>query len=233
MNRKDHLRQALLPGIGLGAAVSLIHLDLAIAGLALFVLTLGVMVMANPKMFVSQGIEQRTLSNVDYTRSQFMAPLIVPGVTMLASFALEPAPVPPVVAAPLVFVAITASTTWSFARIHRTTALAGRRRSAAALEKAPFETATVSRIEAVSSPQGRLVVQALSEIGAVDGIQVRLWRVAQNTGLDVDELHATCRTLEQLGVTRVSGIDSGEDRSRNLVELTPVGVRTVIEARSR
>lgn len=229
----DELGRALIPGIGFGAALSLIQFDLPLWGLGVLLLAMGLLLVAQPTIFRGTGMEQRTLSDADFTKSQALAPLVVSGVAALGSFALEPAPIAPAIAAPLVFLAISASTTWSFLRITRQQQAVGRRRAKAALAKAPFEEATADRVAAVSGTAGQRVVRGLHEIGAVDGIQVRMWRLAKTADADVESVHATCRDLEKLGIVRVSGIDSGSDRSRNLVELTPVGVRTVTESRSR
>lgn len=231
--KDDELGRALIPGIGFGAALSLIQFDLPLWGLGVLILAMGMLMVAQPEIFRGTGMEQRTLSDADFTKSQLTAPLVVPGIAALGSFALEPAPITPVIAAPLVFLVISASTTWSFLRITRQQQAVGRRRAKAALAKAPFEEATINRVAAVSEAAGRRVVHGLQEIGAVDGIQVRMWRLAKTVGTDVESLHATCRDLEKLGIVRVSGIDSGADKSRNLVEVTPVGVRAVRESRSR
>lgn len=227
------LGRALIPGIGFGAALSLIQFDLPLWGLGVCIVAMGLLLVAQPAIFRGTGMEQRTLSDADFTKSQLMAPLVVPGVAALASFALEPAPIAPAIAAPLVFLAISASTTWSFLRITRQQQAVGRRRAKAALAKAPFDEATADRVTAVSETAGRRVVRGLHDIGAVDGIQVRMWRLAKTADTDVETLHATCRDLEKLGIVRISGIDSGADQSRNLVELTPVGVRAAAESHSR
>lgn len=230
------LGRALVPGIGVGAALTLIHLDVPLVGLAVFLAAVVVLFVLNPRMFTAEGsggLVQRTLSDADYTRSQLAAPLILPGATMLFSFALEPADLDPVFIAPLVFVALTASSTWAFLRVGSENRRVGRRRSSAALEKAAFEEATTRRVEAVSTEHGGAVVRGLQTVGAVDGIQVRLWRLADTTGLTVEQVSRQCRELEKLGVVRVSGIDAGDDVSRTLAELTPVGVRTALESRRR
>lgn len=227
------LSRALVPGIGLGAAMSLIRFDLPLWGVLVAVAAFGVLALTHPQFLRGGGTEQRTLSSADHTRSELLAPFIVPGVTMLASFALEPTSVEPVIAAPATFLAMTATSTWALLRASRRERLLGRRRAAAALEKAPFGEATASRIAAVSSPDARSVLGGLSRIGAVDGIQVRLWRLAKAVDTDIDHLYTTCRELEKIGIVRVSGIDSGPDKPRTLVELTPVGVRTLRESRSR
>lgn len=229
----EALGRALSPGIGFGAALSLIRLEYPIWGLVVFAVAVGALLVAQPKLFRGTGMEARTLSDTDYTKSQMMAPFIAPGVTMIASFALEPASIDPVIAAALVFVAMSATTTWSFLRIGRQQQTVGRRRAQAALEKAPFEEATTTRIEAVGTATGHQVVRGLREVGAVDGIQVRMWRLAEVTGIGVGRVHAACSELEKLGLVRLSTIDSGSEKPRNLAELTPVGVRTVTEARSR
>lgn len=229
----DELGRALIPGIGFGAALSLIQFELPLWGLGVFILAVGLLVVTQPAIFRGTGMEQRTIFDADLTKSQLTAPLVIPGVAALGSFALEPAPIEPVIAAPLVFLVMSAATTWSFLRITRQQQAVGRRRAKAALAKAPFREATADRVAAVSTPAGRQVVRGLHEIGAVDGIQVRMWRLAKVADADVESLHATCRELEKLGIVRVSGIDSGSDKPRNLVELTPVGVRVTTESRSR
>lgn len=101
----------------------------------------------------------------------------------------------------------------------------GLRRAQAALAKAPFESTTDNRVTAVTPPAGRQVVRGLREIGAVDGVQVRMWWRAKMADTDVENRHATYRELEQLEIARGSDIDSRSDKSCNLGELTPVGVR--------
>lgn len=231
--RRVNLGEALIPGIGFGSSLALLQFELWIPALVVAILAAGVLFLAKPRIFRPTGLEQRTTSEVDYTSAQAIMPLAAPGVTFLAATVVEPASLDPWLAAPLWMLALSGTTTWALLRMQRQTLRIGNRRAKAALETTGLEAATATRIAAATTPAAGQLLRALRTVGAVDGIQVRLWKLAEDTGREVAELRELAVQLQQHGLVRLSVIDSGADHSRNLLELTPVGIRTMLEGRRR
>lgn len=232
-SRGVSLGEALIPGVGLGTSLALFQLELWIPAVVAVILTVGALVVARPRIFRPTGLEQRTTSAADYTRSQMIMPLAAPGVTFLAGIVLEPAGLAPWLAVPLWVLALSVTTSWALLRLQRQSLRIGNRRARAALETTGLEAATATRIDVASTLAASQLLHALRRVGAVDGIQVRLWKLAEDTGREVTELREVAVRLQRHGLVRLSMIDSGADQSRNLLELTPVGVRTMLESRRR
>ncbi|WP_290217043.1 hypothetical protein [Corynebacterium atrinae] len=76
----------------------------------------------------------------------------------------------------------------------------------------------------------RPILEALLTIGAVDGIRVRVWKIAEITGQTNEQVKEEATELYRAGLVGVSTFDSGDDISRHLVDLTKVGVRVIEEA---
>lgn len=229
--RGQEISWSLALGLGAvtAAAVTLFQLELLVAGfIAVGVLAvLGVGLLARRPRRFRHGFEMRTTSDADYPQSAYWLPFLPAGVVLLGSLGLEPAESDPAFAVPAYAAVMTASFTWAYRRSGAETRRVGRRRARVALEKADFSEATASRLDATESH--REVVTALLSLGAVDGIQVRVWRLADELGCGVDALRERIRALSRHQVVRTSAVDAGDDPGRHLVELTPVGVRTVHE----
>lgn len=217
-----------------GAAATLFHLGASTAGAIAMglslVLCLGPLI-RRPKQHLNTGTVVRVPSEADHPESVAWRLFLPAAGVLLAGLGLEPLSLEPLFAAPLYFVAVSAALTWAVRRSgsenHRVT----RRRTQAALGKADLMEATVARLTAVETH--RDVVSGLFALGAVDGIQVRLWRLAEELGEGVDALRWSVSELSRCGVVRTSAVDAGGDPARGLVELTPVGVRVTHELQRR
>ncbi|AGF73194.1 hypothetical protein [Corynebacterium halotolerans] len=225
---------ALAMGAAAGACVTLFHLELFIAGL----IALGVLVLlglapviVHPKRSLRTGHVVRVTSEADYPQSAHWRPFLPAIGIFAAGVGLEPTTVDPTVAVPAYFTAMTASSTWAFRRAGSESRCIGRRRAQAALEKADLAEATSFRLTVAEEHRG--VLAGLVTLGAIDGIQVRLWKLAEVTGAGIDVLREKIAGLSRAGVVRTSAVDAGDDPSRGLVELTPVGVRVLHELRRR
>lgn len=233
-------RSWLLPGIGFGVSVALMRFELWLPALVLFIVTTGVALVTDPairqspRSLLNTGIiVRKTGGDSDVSWGHALSPLLAPGAALLVSGALESASVDPMITGPLMFVMISGASTWAAMRMMTQAQRTDRRRIRTALDTTTLEVATRSRIEAITTPPGSTIARALLQIGAVAGTQVRLWRLSEASGLALAELWSTCRQLAAMDLVRNSGVDAGDDRSRNLTELTPVGLRCLQEAQRR
>lgn len=226
--------QAIAVGTTTGAAVTLFHLGAPVAGFIALGLSLLLCVgplLLRPRQHLNTGTVVRVTSEADHPESAARRSFIPAAGVVLAGLGLEPLPLGPAYTAPLLFVAVSAALAWAVRRSGSESHRITRRRVRAALAKADLEEATVPRLTAVEAHHD--VVSGMFALGAVDGVQVRLWRLAERLGTGVDALRERISGLSRCGVVRTSAVDAGDDPARSLVELTPVGVRAAHELRRR
>ncbi|MGP6172567.1 hypothetical protein [Corynebacterium sp. A21] len=235
----EPLQKTLIPALGFGVSIALFRFELWLPALVMLILAVGVGLVAdprvrrNPRLMFTSGTLVRTTSEAEYEQRNPLLFLFVPSAALAASWVLEPVATAPEITVPLTFLALTVTSAWAFLRIMNSSTHPGRKRMQAAMKKEPLESATRPLIEAISTPPRRKLTQALVKIGAVDGIQARFWLLSEVSGLPLEQLQQECRELAHLGLVRNSGIDAGEDLSRHLTELTPVGLRALVESRPR
>lgn len=225
---------ALTMGAAAGGCVTLFQLELFIAGM----IALGIVVLiglapaiAHPKRSLRTDRVVRTTSEADYPSSAYWWSFLPAIALLFAGVGLEPATLDSAVVAPVYFGATAASFSWAFRRSGSENRRIGRRRAQAALEKADLAEATSSRLAVAEEHRG--VLAGLVALGAIDGIQVRLRKLAEVTGTGVEALREKTAGLSRAGVVRTSAVDAGNDPGRGLVELTPVGVRALHELQRR
>lgn len=224
------LHRALAPSLGIAASFTLVHLGMPLAGLVAVVVAIGVTLLVLPRHAWSGGMDMMTTSDADYTRWDHIRPFVPGALGFLSGSVLADLPTPPVVW-PFYFASVAGVILWTVAAEGRRAAVLGRRRARRALEQTSLEDATTTRLDAADSH--RAVLRGLAELGAVDGIRARMWRLAGHLDREVADVREEVRALQQVGVVSVSTIDAGADTSRHLVELTPVGVRVMEELRNR
>lgn len=218
--------QALLPSVGLGATFTLALTQMYLPALAVGLVTALITYLVLPRSFWSSGLDMSRTSPEDFSRWDHIRPFL-PGGLIIGSGLLPDA----ALGWPLYFFGTTAAMLWAFRASGRRSATVGRRRARAALKATPREEATASRIDAAEK-HGDLLL-ALVSLGAVDGIRARVWKLAAVMERAESQVHEASVALHRQGVVDISTIDSGEDSSRHLVELTPVGVRVVAELTRR
>lgn len=214
------LPRVLLPSLGFGALFTFIHLEMWWWALVSAVLTIGVAWLTVPRSAWDVGLDLKTTSDTDFTRWDHLR-IFLPGPTL----GLGPQ------WWPLYFAGVTGVTVWTFRASARRTAAMGRRRIAGALEQTSLEDATGSRLRVADDHHD--ILRALLQLGAVDGIRARMWRLADAVGREVSDVREAVLALDRVGVVRVSTIDAGADTTRHLVDLSPVGVRVMEELRRR
>ena len=224
------LHRALAPSLGIAASFTLLHLGMVLAGLVAAVVTAGVAFLVLPRHVFSGGMDMMSTSDTDYTRWDHIRPFLPGALGFLSGSVLADLPTPSVVW-PFYFVSVTGVILWSFAAEGRRAAAVGRRRARRALEQTSLEDATTTRLDAADAH--RELLKGLAELGAVDGIRARMWRLAGYLDREVPGVHEEVRALQQVGVVGLSTVDAGADISRHLVEITPVGVRVLEELRNR
>jgi len=192
--------------------------------------TAGVAFLVLPRHVFSGGMDMMSTSDADYTRWDHIRPFLPGALGFLSGSVLADLPTPSVVW-PFYFVSVTGVILWSFAAEGRRAAAVGRRRARRALEQTSLEDATTTRLDAADAH--RELLKGLAELGAVDGIRARMWRLAGYLDREVPGVHEEVRALQQVGVVGLSTVDAGADISRHLVEITPVGVRVLEELRNR
>lgn len=206
---------------------TLIHLEMWWWALVSTVLTIGVAWLTVPRSAWDAGLDLKTTSDTDYTRWDH-ARIFLPGVmSFLAGPTLSLGPQ----WWPVYFLGVTGVTVWTIRASARRTAAMGQRRIAGALEQTSLEDATRSRLQAADDH--RDILRALLQLGAVDGIRARMWRLSDALGREVSDVRAEVLALDRVGVVRISTIDAGADTARHLVDLSPVGVRVMEELRRR
>lgn len=99
--------------------------------------------------------------------------------------------------------------------------------SQALADTSPTE-ATAERLDVAA--EHRTILEALLAVGAVDGIRVRVWKLADITGLSAEQVKEETTELYRAGLVGVSTFDSGDDITRHLVDLSKIGVRVTDEA---
>lgn len=213
--------------LSIAAAFTLIHLEMWVAAAVAAIVTVGVVAAVVPRdQWVSGGMDMKTTSETDFTQWDHIRPLL-PG-----AIAILPGPwIDMSTWWPLYTSGVTGALMWGFHRQARRSAVLGRRRARRALELTSLEEATLPRLTAAT--EHRAVLRGLTELGAVDGIRARTWRLAQHLDTTVPEVHEEVHALERVGIVSVSSVDAGADISRHLVEVTPVGVRVIAEMRTR
>lgn len=219
--------QALIPSVGFGATFTLTLTQMYLPALAFGLVTALITYVVLPRSFWSSGLDMSRTSPEDFSRWDHIRPFL-PGGLILGSGLLPDA----ALGWPLYFFGTTAAMLWALRAGggHRSAAV-GRRRARAALKATPREEATASRIDAAEEHGD--VLLALVSLGAVDGIRARVWKLAAVMERAESEVHGASVALHRQGVVSMSTIDSGEDSSRHLVELTQVGVRVVAELARR
>ncbi|AGF73195.1 hypothetical protein [Corynebacterium halotolerans] len=219
--------QALVPGVGLGLLTTFAHLGLLVPTIAVAALTLVVLLVWRPEELsvFNSGYEAVDSRPGDYPTWYYWAPVIPPAVTFLAGFALEPLPVAPVLAGTTYGAAAMLSMTWMCRRIGGQMARVGARRARKILAEPGLDGLTRERLDAAE--HHRTLLTALLGVGAVDGLRVRLWKLNEIIGTDQSDLLTGARELRRHGLVGISTIDAGDDVSRQLLELTPTGVRVL------
>lgn len=219
--------QALVPGVGLGLLTTFAHLGLLVPTITVAALTLVVLLIWRPRelSLFNSGYEAVDSRSDDYPTRYYWAPLIPPAVTFLAGFALDPLPMNPVFAGTAYGATAILSTTWMCRRIGGQMARVGARRARKILAEPGLAGITSERLDAAEHHRGLLT--ALLGVGAVDGLRMRLWKLAEVMGREPAELLADARELRNRGVVGISTIDAGDDIGRQLLELTPTGVRVL------
>ncbi|MDO5512891.1 hypothetical protein [Corynebacterium sp.] len=224
------LSRALVPSLGIAAVFTLIHLGMVLTGLVAAVVTVACTLAVMPRHIWVGGMDMKTTSDADYTRWDHIRPFLPGALGFLAGSGLADLPTPPIVW-PFYFASVTGVILWTFHSEERRSRALGQRRARRALEQTSLEDATLSRLEAAAAH--RRLLRGLSDLGAVDGIRARMWRLARHLDCEVGDLREGVRALQQVGVVGVSTIDAGADVPRHLVEITPVGVRVLSELRNR
>ncbi|HHU67914.1 hypothetical protein [Corynebacterium sp.] len=226
------MRSSLFPAratvpfsFGIGAVFTLIHMEMFLAALVVFIVAAGIALVALPRDAWSPGLDMKTTADTDFTRRDHLR-LLVPG-----ALAFIPGTWVGGAGWPLYFLGVSGLMMLSFRAANRRTAAMGRRRAQKVLESTSLADATLPRL--TTADEHRDVIRALADMGAVDGIRARTWLLAKELGRDVGKLRAEVGDLERDGLVSVSTVDAGADISRHLVELTPVGVRVLTELSRR
>lgn len=219
--------QALIPSVGFGTIFTLTLTHMYLSALVVGLLTALLTYLTLPRSFWSTGLDMSRTSPADFSRWDHIRPFL-PGGLILGTGLLPGADL----GWPLYFLGATAAMLWTFrASSGKRAMVVGRRRARVALAATPREEATTSRIQAAE--KHRDVLLGLVALGAVDGIRARVWKLAAVMERAESEVHQASVALHRRGVVSMSTIDSGEDSSRHLVELTPVGVRVMAELAGR
>jgi hypothetical protein len=225
------LRRALLPAVGVGATFTFIMTGLLLPALVTGVVAALATWLVVPRSFWSGGLDMTTLSPADYSRWDHVRPFLPGGLAMAAGLLPGDGVVGDVPVWPFYFLGTTAALLWTARVGGRRSEVVGRRRARAALTTTPLEEATTTRLRVAA--EHREVLLGLAALGAVDGIRARVWKLAETLGRAEAEIHDDVVALRRQGVVGVSTIDAGEDTSRHLVEITPVGVRVMAELHRR
>ncbi|AGS35484.1 hypothetical protein B841_10060 [Corynebacterium maris DSM 45190] len=116
---------------------------------------------------------------------------------------------------------------WSVRRVEGRDARVGQRRARAIVASTDISEVTEARLEAFER-HGDLVA-TLAGVGAIDGVQVRAWKLAQLTGTSVEEVTAAGRELAELGLVRIANIGLDSATRHWWLSLSEVGVRVGAE----
>lgn len=224
------LHRALAPSLGIAASFTLLHLGMVLAGLVAAVVTAGVAFLVLPRHVFSGGMDMKTTSDADFSRWDHIRPFIPGALGFLAGSVLADLPTPSIVW-PFYFASATGVILWTLRSEGRRAAAIGRRRALRALESTSLDDVTAQRLEVAEERRG--VLRGLADLGAVDGIRARMWRLAGHLEREVGEVSEEVRELQKVGVVSVSTIDAGADVPRHLVEITPIGVRVLSGLRNR
>lgn len=224
---------AVVSGAGAGLVVTFAHLGLMIPMAVTLAAYVVVLVAMRPRVFslTDSGYESVDIRPDDLPRWRYWMPLLPPAATFLSGYALDPLPVNPVVGGTVYAVAVALVFTWTIRRMGGQFRNVGRRRARKILADPGLTGITVERLDATGAHRG--LMTALLGIGAVDGQRVRLWKLGEVLATGPGELLPQLRELRRHGLVGISTIDAGDNVARQLVELTPLGVRVLAQAGRR
>lgn len=224
---------AVVSGTGFGLAVTFVHLGLLVPMAVTLAAMVVVLVAMRPRVFSlgNSGYESVDIRSDDFPRWRHWSPFLPPALTFLSGYALDPLPVGPVVGGAVYAGAASLAFTWSIRRTGQQFRGVGQRRARKILADPGLEGITVERLDAAGAHRG--LMRVLLEVGAVDGQRIRLWKLGEVTATEPAGLLPELRELRRHDLVGISTIDAGDDVARQLVELTPLGVRVLAQERRR
>ena len=220
---------AVVSGAGAGLVVTFAHLGLMIPMAVTLAAYVVVLVAMRPRVFSlsDSGYESVDIRPDDVPRWRYWMPLLPPAVTFLSGYALDPLPVDPVVGGTVYAMVVALAFTWSIRRMGGQFRSVGQRRAAKVLADPSLEGVTAERLDAAGAHRG--LMRALLGTGAVDGQRIRLWKLGEILATGPEELLPDLRELRRHGLVGISTIDAGDNVARQLIELTPLGVRVLAQ----
>lgn len=125
------------------------------------------------------------------------------------------------------FAGLTVFGAWSVRRLEARDARVGQRRARAILASTDISEVSEARLEAFE--RHRSLAAALVGVGAIDGVQVRAWKLAQLTGASVEDVTSAGRELAELGLVNIANIGLDSATRHWWLSLSEVGVRVGAE----
>lgn len=125
------------------------------------------------------------------------------------------------------FAGLTVFGAWSVRRLEARDARVGQRRARIILASTDISEVSEARLEALG--RHRDLVAALAGVGAIDGVQVRAWKLAQLTGTSVEDVTAAGRELAELRLVDVANIGLDSATRHWWLSLSEMGVRVGAE----
>ena len=230
MNHGDFTGWRLLvPAAGFTATLILIALEQLVPWVVTLAVTIIVTLLLIPPRQWRSGIEATSTDEPAFSARSQLPAILLPAVVILGQpFFLEILPLPFPVAVGLWGLLSFVSLVWVFRNLGRSMKVDGQRRITRSLASTDPSDVTPGRLRVAD--EHRELITALTELGAVDGVRARMWKLAEVTGRGVDTLPAEVQVLRRAGLVSVSTLDSGDDTTRHLVDLTPVGARVAEES---
>lgn len=125
------------------------------------------------------------------------------------------------------FAGLTVFGAWSVRRLEGRDARVGQRRAHAILASTDISEVSEARLE--TCDRHRDLIAALVGVGAIDGVQVRAWKLAQLTETSVEEVTAAGRELAERGLVRIANIGLDSATRHWWLSLSEIGVRVGAE----
>lgn len=211
--------RVVIPAIAFAATFAALSLSQFLLALALGVLTAVVLFFSIPRDSWRSGMETNYISDADLKASQpWINFLIFTAfyIGMQIIFAQTEGAIKALATAALTFGAFM----WIYRRQTAVDSRVVKQRLATAVESAPPVS---QELIAAAFPHQDLI-RTLITAGAFSGTRARVWKLAEVLKMDTHELYADILALRREGLVEVSTLDSGEDTTRHLVNLTPSGV---------